>query len=133
MEFSVPASVENLELSVPTLLVLTFCKEKPLICIRMQGKSPFVAQPVLDQNRKKLLESFRTPCLVLLPSRSCWKVTFPIFLPQQNRFYRTQTFEKKNRENIVFKLRKLMKLKKLARYARLGKLKDNSFAVELGG
>ena len=93
VEFSVPASVQNLELSVPTHLVLTFCKEKSLICIRMQGKKPFVAQTVLNQNRKKRLESFRTTCLVLLPSRSCWKVTFPIFLPQQNRFYRTTNFQ----------------------------------------
>ena len=87
MEFSVPASVQNLELSVPTHLVLTFCKEKPLICIGMQGKRPFFAQTVLNQNR----------------------------------------------ENHGSEFRKLMKLKKLARYARLGKLKDNSLAVELGG
>ena len=56
-------------------------------------------------------------------------------LPDDNRnkHVSAEAFEKKNRENIVFKLRKLMKLKKLARYARLGKLKDNSLAVELGG
>ena len=35
MEFSVPASVENLELSVPTHLVLTFCIENPCSRIRM--------------------------------------------------------------------------------------------------
>ena len=55
------------------------------------------------------------------------------FLTTQNEARRAGAFEKKNRENIVFNLRKLMKLKKLARYARLGKLKDNSLAVELGG
>ena len=58
VEFSVPASVENLELSVPTLLVLTFCKEKTLICIGMQGKGPFVAQTVLNQNRKNTSRKF---------------------------------------------------------------------------
>ena len=59
MEFSVPASVENLELSVPTHLVLTFCKEKPEFCIRMQGKGPCVAQTVLNQNRKNHGSEFR--------------------------------------------------------------------------
>ena len=55
------------------------------------------------------------------------------FLTTQNEARRAEAFEKKNRENNGSEFRKLMKLKKLARYARLGKLKDNSFAVELGG
>ena len=38
MEFTVPASGQNLELSVPTHLVLTFCTEKSLICTRMLHK-----------------------------------------------------------------------------------------------
>ena len=38
VEFSVPASGQNLELSVPTRLVLTFCIEKSSICIRMLHK-----------------------------------------------------------------------------------------------
>ena len=53
VEFSVPASGQNLELSVPTHLVLTVCKEKPLICIRMQGKRPFVAQTVFKPKPQK--------------------------------------------------------------------------------
>ena len=44
-----------------------------------------------------------------------------------------EAFKKKNQENNGSEFRKLKKLKKLARYARFGKLKDNSFAVELGG
>ena len=103
MEFSVPASVENLELSVPTHLVLTVCKEKPKFCIGMHGKGPCVAQTVLNQNRKNTSRKFG------------------------------EQVEDKNRENHGSEFRKLMKLKKLARYARLGKLKANSFAVELGG
>jgi len=58
VEFSVPASVENLELSVPTHLVLTFCKEKPEFCIGMQEKGPCVAQTVLNQNRKNTSRKF---------------------------------------------------------------------------
>ena len=89
VEFSVPASVENLELSVPTHLVLTFCKEKPLICIRMQGKRPFFTQTVLNQNIKNTSRKFPHSVLgsgavkKLLESK-----LFPIFLPQQNGFYR---------------------------------------------
>ena len=59
MEFSVPASVQNLELSVPTHLVLTFCKEKPEFCIGMQGKGPCVAQTVIDKNRENNGSEFR--------------------------------------------------------------------------
>ena len=58
VEFSVPASVQNLELSVPTHLVLTVCKEKPEFCIGMQGNGPFVAQTVLNQNRKNTSRKF---------------------------------------------------------------------------
>ena len=58
MEFSVPASVENLELSVPTHLVLTFCKEKHEFCIEMQGKRLCVAQTVLNQNRENTSRKF---------------------------------------------------------------------------
>ena len=58
VEFSVPANVQNLELSVPTHLVLTFCIEKPEFCIGMQGKGPCVAQTVLDQNRKNTSRKF---------------------------------------------------------------------------
>ena len=55
------------------------------------------------------------------------------FLTTQNEARRAEAFKKKNRENHGSEFRKLKELKKLARYARLGKLKDNSFAVELGG
>jgi len=55
---------------------------------------------------------------------------FPHLPAQQNGFYRTLTFEKKNRENNGSEFRRLKGLKELARYARLGKLKDNSFAEE---
>ena len=62
------------------------------------------------------------------------KVDFPqTSWRQQNQARCAEAFKKKNQENNGSEFRKLMKLKKLARYARLGKLKANSFAVELGG
>ena len=62
------------------------------------------------------------------------KVHFPqTSWRQQNQARRAEAFKKKNQENHGSEFRKLKELKKLARYARLGKLKDNSFAVELGG
>ncbi len=94
----------------------------------------FVAQTDINKNRENTSRK-----LVVLKNLFCcagrWgKWTFHQ-LPDDNRtkHVSAEAFEKKNRENIVFNLRKLMKLKKLARYARLGKLKDNSLAVELGG
>jgi hypothetical protein len=133
VEFSVPASVENLELSVPTHLVLTFCKEKTEFCIGMQGKGPFVAQTVPNQNRKNTSRK-----LIVHRNLFCcagrWESSLSNnFLTTQNEARRAGAFEKKNRKNHGSEFRKLMKLKKLARYARLGKLKANSFAVELGG
>ena len=49
---------------------------------------------------------------------------------QGKRLCIAQTVLNQNRENNGSEFRKL---KELARYARLGKLKANSFAVELGG
>ena len=53
VEFSVPASVQNLELSVPTHLVLTFCKEKSLICIRMSHKETLCCPNWYKQKHQK--------------------------------------------------------------------------------
>ena len=70
----------------------------------------------------------------VLLRRKIGKVHFPLTSwRQQNQARCAEAFKKKNQENNGSEFRKLKKLKKLARYARLGKLKDNSFAVELGG
>ena len=62
------------------------------------------------------------------------KVDFPqTSWRQQNQARRAEAFKKEKQENNGSEFRKLKELKELARYARLGKLKDNSFAVELGG
>jgi len=134
VEFSVPASVENLELSVPTHLVLTVCKEKSLICIRMSHKKLFFwSNRNKPKHQKHFSKAYCSQEPVLL-RRKMGKVDFPLTSWwQQNQARRAEAFEKKNRENNGSEFRKLMKLKKLARYARFGKLKDNSLAVELGG
>ena len=124
MEFSVPASVENLELSVPTLLVLTFCKEKHEFCIEMQGKRLCVAQTVLNQNRENTSRKF--PHYVL-GSGAVKKLVesklFPIFLPQQNRFLRTTNFQEEKPGKYCVQAAEVNEVKEVSSLCSLGEVK----------
>ena len=124
VEFSVPASVENLELSVPTLLVLTFYKENPLICIRMQGKRLFFAQTVLTQNLKNTSRKFPHS---VLGSGAVKKLVesklFPIFLPQQNRFLRTTNFQEEKPGKYCVQAAEVNEVKEVSSLCSLGEVK----------
>ena len=93
VEFSVPASGQNLELSVPTHLVLTVCKEKSLICIRMSHKETLCCS---DCFKPKPQKHFSKACCSQEPvllRRKMGKVDFPLtFWRQQNQARKCRSF-----------------------------------------
>ena len=103
VEFSVPASVENLELSVPTGLVLTFCIEKSLICIRMLHNCTLCCSSRYKPKPPKPFSKALCSQEPVLLRRKMGKVDFPqTSWRHQNQARRAEAFEKKNQENIMY-------------------------------